>query len=204
MFGVPGAPFHGTRAGPSGRYPAAMELLALGLALLALLLAWRAYSLASSQVRVIEVSADEARRRAQTVADEVDQALGIQRRMLARLAAGGTLDPQSVLDGQLWQEVHEAQARTLLDKTPELVLVDVRSPHETAAGILPGARLIPVDELPERAKELSKEDSILVYCAVGSRSAAACEYLAREGFERLYNLTGGFSAWTGPRVTPGT
>ena len=185
-----------------GRYPPGMDVLALVLALLALLLAWRAFSLASSQARAVEDSEQEARRRAQNVAAEVGQALTVQRRMLARLAAGETLDPQSVLDGQLWRELHDAQARALLEEKKELVLVDVRSPHETAAGILPGARLIPVDELPERVGELSKRDPILLYCAVGARSAAACEYLSREGFERLYNLTGGISAWSGQLVKP--
>ena len=42
----------------------------------------------------------------------------------------------------------------------------------------------------------------LVYCAGGSRSAAACEFLSREGYDELYNLEGGFQAWSGPRAKP--
>jgi len=82
-------------------------------------------------------------------------------------------------------------------------VVDVRTPQETAAGMIPGALRIPVDEIEQRMKELPRDGRrTLVYCAGGSRSAAACEFLSRQGYEELYNLEGGFQSWSGPRAKP--
>jgi len=79
----------------------------------------------------------------------------------------------------------------------------VRTAQETALGIIPGALHIPVDELPQRAREIPKDARTkLVYCAGGGRSAAACEYLSEQGFVELYNLESGFAGWNGPREKP--
>jgi phage shock protein E len=60
---------------------------------------------------------------------------------------------------------------------------------------LEGARLIPIDQLTRRIAELPKDRPILVYCAVGSRSAQVVNYLARQGYPEIYNLDGGIFAW---------
>ena len=74
-------------------------------------------------------------------------------------------------------------------------LVDVRSPEEFAAGHLPGARNIPVDELTSRLEEIGPRDlSVVVYCATGGRSASAARLLAGAGFTQVHNL-GPMSAW---------
>ena len=84
-----------------------------------------------------------------------------------------------------------------------LWILDVRTPQETAAGIIPGAVLIPIDDLESRRSELPRDGrKTLVYCAGGGRSAVACEYLSREGYGELYNLEGGFTSWSGPRAKP--
>jgi metal-sulfur cluster biosynthetic enzyme len=41
---------------------------------------------------------------------------------------------------------------------------------------------------------------MLVTCAAGGRSLAACQTLAQHGYTRLYNLVGGMHAWAGPRA----
>ena len=43
---------------------------------------------------------------------------------------------------------------------------------------------------------------LLVCCAGGSRSAAACEFLSQQGYAGLHNLEGGMNSWSGPRVRP--
>ncbi len=70
-------------------------------------------------------------------------------------------------------------------------LLDVRSPDEVAAGTIPGAKTIPVDELRERLDELSKEKEHLVFCRVGMRGYLACRVLQQNGF-KCRNLTGGY------------
>ncbi|MND04317.1 molybdopterin biosynthesis protein MoeB [compost metagenome] len=62
---------------------------------------------------------------------------------------------------------------------------------------------MPIDELERRMRELPQTGKPwLVYCAGGSRSAAACEFLARAGHGEVMNLEGGFQSWTGPRARP--
>jgi rhodanese-related sulfurtransferase len=74
-------------------------------------------------------------------------------------------------------------------------LLDVRTPGEYMQIRLAGSHLIPIDQLLNRLGELPKDRPILVYCAVGSRSAQVSGYLARQGYPEVYNLNGGISAW---------
>jgi rhodanese-related sulfurtransferase len=74
-------------------------------------------------------------------------------------------------------------------------LIDVRSPGEFAAGHLDGARNVPVGEIGGRAGELGPKDRpIVLYCASGTRSAAAARTLRASGFSKVYNL-GAMSNW---------
>ncbi|MFT4711422.1 MAG: rhodanese-related sulfurtransferase [Planctomycetota bacterium] len=93
------------------------------------------------------------------------------------------------------------EGREMLTDTEGLVLLDVRTPGETAGGIIPGAILIPMDEIPNRIDEIP-EGPLLVYCHVGQRSAAVCDFLAQQGRTELHNLEGGISSWTGEIVKP--
>ncbi len=180
-----------------------MEFVTPILAFLALVLAWLAYKRSGAQARAIEEAGVDARRAAKSVATELGAALEVQKKLLARVAAGEKLTREMILEGQLWRDVSAAEGQRMLADERGLVLVDVRTPAETRSGILPGARLIPIDQLEARAGELPKSGvPILIYCAGGGRSAAACEHLSRAGFEGLHNLEGGFSSWTGPRAMP--
>ncbi len=134
--------------------------------------------------------------------ESLEAELVTQRRLLAALAGGTKLTPQMVLEGRLWQDIDAASAVQLLARGG-LTVIDVRTAQETALGVIPGALLIPVDQLPQRAQELPKDSRPkLVYCAGGGRSAAACEYLSEQGFVELYNLENGFMGWNGPRERP--
>jgi len=74
-------------------------------------------------------------------------------------------------------------------------LVDVREPEEWAIVHLPGAHLIPKDELPERVDELTRAQSLVVYCRAGTRSADATRLLLDLGFSNVRSLAGGINAW---------
>ena len=75
-------------------------------------------------------------------------------------------------------------------------LLDVREPHEHAAGRLAGCVLIPLGELAGRTAELPRDREIVVVCRSGRRCAFATHYLLQEGF-RATNMGGGMLAWTG-------
>ena len=75
------------------------------------------------------------------------------------------------------------------------VLVDVREPWEYEEVHIPGARLIPLVELPERLGEIPSDVDVYVQCRVGARSARAVEYLLQSGRPRAINLVGGIEGW---------
>jgi NADPH-dependent 2,4-dienoyl-CoA reductase/sulfur reductase-like enzyme/peroxiredoxin family protein/rhodanese-related sulfurtransferase/TusA-related sulfurtransferase len=75
-------------------------------------------------------------------------------------------------------------------------LLDVRTPAEVAAGTLPGAVNIPVDDLRRRLAEVPRDKEILAFCQVGLRGYLACRTLAQNGF-RCRNLTGGYKTYKG-------
>ena len=76
-------------------------------------------------------------------------------------------------------------------------VIDVRDPHEYQGGHVPGATLIPVNSVFDRREELPKDGKIVFVCAVGQRSALACEMAAAAGLQPdvLYNLEGGTEGW---------
>jgi rhodanese-related sulfurtransferase/rubrerythrin len=83
----------------------------------------------------------------------------------------------------------------------EIVVLDVRQPQEYISGHLPGAVLIPLPELLDRAGELDTTKPVLAYCRSGNRSRSAAALLLTEGFSKVCSLDGGISAWNGNVAT---
>jgi rhodanese-related sulfurtransferase len=78
---------------------------------------------------------------------------------------------------------------------PGVVVVDVRTPAEYAAGHLDGAINIDVESPTFAAQiaELDKDATYAVYCRTGRRSAVATGTMAESGFTKVYNLEGGLA-----------
>ena len=74
------------------------------------------------------------------------------------------------------------------------LVVDVRQPEEFRTGHITGAKLIPLNELHGKMKELPKGREIVCICASGNRSTSASKMLAKEGYQVL-NVQGGMLAW---------
>lgn len=95
--------------------------------------------------------------------------------------------PPGVVDGQTAERLVAAGAR----------LVDVRTPQEFAAGHVPGATLIPFDQIAARAVELGPKDApIVLYCRTGRRTAIAKQALEALGFTRVWDMQG-IQNWPG-------
>jgi sulfur-carrier protein adenylyltransferase/sulfurtransferase len=88
------------------------------------------------------------------------------------------------------------------EKGDELVLIDVREPHEWEIAHIEGARLIPLGQLPDRIGELDGHAEIVTYCHKGVRSMKALEILRGAGFGKVRSLAGGVDAWAS-RIEPG-
>ena len=78
----------------------------------------------------------------------------------------------------------------------DAVMVDVREPHEWAAGHAPNAILIPLGDLPHRLDELPDTDPapVAITCRSGNRSGRAVAWLSQQGFD-VANLDGGMKGW---------
>lgn len=76
-----------------------------------------------------------------------------------------------------------------------VVLVDVREPHELDIARIPGAKLIPLGDIAARASEIPQNEDVVLFCRSGVRSAKALALLQTLGFRRVQNLEGGILAW---------
>jgi rhodanese-related sulfurtransferase len=75
-----------------------------------------------------------------------------------------------------------------------VVLVDVREQDEFESFRVPGARLIPLVDVPERIEEIPDDERVYVICGSGGRSARAVDFLNRQGYDTV-NVAGGSKAW---------
>lgn len=84
-----------------------------------------------------------------------------------------------------------------LMNSEDVVVLDVREPSETAGGKISKAIQIPVGAVAKRVGELEKHKNktLLVYCKTGARSGLACKELGKLGFDKVFSLNGGITAW---------
>lgn len=99
------------------------------------------------------------------------------------------------------EDIDSKQALGLLDSDDSpYILVDVRTKREFETERSPRAVHIPVDELPHRYGELRQTTHLIFVCQGGGRSAAAGEFMSSIGATQIYNVLGGMSQWSGPKV----
>ncbi|MCM1037384.1 MAG: FAD-dependent oxidoreductase, partial [Bacteroides sp.] len=109
---------------------------------------------------------------------------------------------QNILSGKMrpiyWRELASAEPGSHM-------LIDVRTPMEYAAGALPGAVNIPLDDMRERLAEIPADRPIVVYCGVGLRGYLASNILRLRGYSDVRNLIGGIKTYrtaTAPVAPP--
>jgi sulfur-carrier protein adenylyltransferase/sulfurtransferase len=98
-------------------------------------------------------------------------------------------------ENESW-DIDPRPLQALRERGDDLLLLDVREPHEFAIARLEGAKLVPLATLPARVSELDSSRPIVVYCHHGMRSRVALDFLRRAGFAKLKNLRGGIDAWS--------
>jgi rhodanese-related sulfurtransferase len=88
----------------------------------------------------------------------------------------------------------QLQARRATGGAP--VVLDVRENWELGVASIPGTLHIPMNEIPARLGELDANAEIVVMCRSGGRSLQVANFLDRNGFRSVANLTGGILAWS--------
>lgn len=99
------------------------------------------------------------------------------------------LQAQSKLDPNTFEKT--------IKQTPNIQVIDVRTPQEYAHGHLVKCQNININDADFQAKvsKLDKNKPVAVYCAVGGRSGHAATILTKMGFKTVYDLQGGITAW---------
>lgn len=103
------------------------------------------------------------------------------------------VEPSMSSGDRAWTMTVE-ELKTRLDHGDDILIVDVREPHEYEIVNL-GGTLIPLNDLPKRVHELDTAREIVVHCHRGTRSARAVEFLRQIGFTKVKHLAGGIDAW---------
>ena len=97
-----------------------------------------------------------------------------------------------------YTQISQDEAKEMMARDDGHIIVDVRRQDEYDAGHIPGAIIIPNEDIDTaRPKELPDLDQIiLIYCRSGRRSKEASEKLAKMGYTNIYEF-GGIITWTG-------
>lgn len=83
----------------------------------------------------------------------------------------------------------------LIQSKNDLLIIDVRSPQELREGKIANSTLIPFWDIMKGNYSIPQDRPLLLICAVGGRSYAAMQILAKKGYREIYNLQGGIDAW---------
>ena len=78
---------------------------------------------------------------------------------------------------------------------PQPFVLDVREPWEVGIAALRGATAIPMGQIPASLEALPPDRPIVCLCHHGMRSLQVAAFLARRGFDDVWNLSGGIDAW---------
>lgn len=104
---------------------------------------------------------------------------------------------QQTTNENSFKDVSVAEAANLIKDRKDLLVLDVRTPNEVAAGKIENATVVDFQGATFNSiiDQLDKAQPVLVYCAVGGRSGTTVKMMKEKGFKEVYNLSGGIQAW---------
>jgi len=92
-------------------------------------------------------------------------------------------------------DISARDLQTRLARDPNLLLLDVREPHELRISSIRDSVNIPLGQLTARLSELDTAREMVIRCKSGTRSRRALDLLVGAGFKKVKNLHGGINAW---------
>lgn len=93
------------------------------------------------------------------------------------------------------REIDAEGLRERIASGDKLIILDVREASEYNEAHIDGSKLIPLNQLSMRLKDVPKDQPIVAVCRSGNRSSVACDMLRRAGYENVLNLDGGLVGW---------
>lgn len=97
------------------------------------------------------------------------------------------------------EEITPDEVKRKIDEDEETQIIDIRPPDEFASGHIPGAKNIPMQELPSRVDEVEWGDDVVVTCPIGQSSVQAARligsYEGVENGEAVKSMAGGYEDW---------
>ena len=102
----------------------------------------------------------------------------------------------SVMSAQKMQ-INSTEVKEVLKKNKSIVILDVRTADEFAAGHLKGAKNIDIrlSDAYSKFDELNPKSTYLIYCRTNHRSGLAVDYLMQKEFKHVYQMMDGFPGW---------
>ena len=101
-----------------------------------------------------------------------------------------------------FRQISQQEAAEIMEKEPEALILDVRTPEDFAQGHIAGALNLPNESISQQNLSLlpDKDQTILIYCRSGNRSKQASRKLVDLGYTDILEF-GGINTWEGPIVT---
>lgn len=174
-------------------------LASLLVAMVAVWMAWRL----RREISDIKREQYYLEQKVKAVSSQIESKVDPLRIQVALLAQGRPVSDRLIRTGHLYHEISAAEASEFLktdSSADRILLLDVRSGAEFTKRHIPGATLMPVEDLEMRYRTeipLALE-KIIVYCAGGDRSRLACEFLSRHDYGNVYYIKDGLQGWSGP------
>jgi len=176
-----------------------VSIASLLIAAVALWMAWRL----RQELSGIKRERYYLEQKVKAIPTQIEATVDPLRIQLALLAQGRPVSSGLIRTGRLYHEISASEAGEFLSAhsvADRILWLDVRSGAEFTKRHIPGAKLIPVEDLEMRYRTeipLALE-KIIVYCAGGDRSRLACDFLSRHDFGNVYYIKDGLQGWAGP------
>lgn len=99
-------------------------------------------------------------------------------------------------------QLNSPEIKEVLTKNKSILILDVRTAEEFAAGHLKGARNIDIRQQDAYSKidKLNPKVTYLVYCRTNHRSGMAVDYMMQKGFKTVYQMMDGFPGWAANKL----
>lgn len=122
--------------------------------------------------------------------------------IVSAMAQDTSIDNLGKLSSSGVRHVNAAEAQQVIQLTPDVVILDVRTPEEYQMGRLENA--INIDyysfSFKKKIKELDRDKIYLLHCQTGIRSGRSIPILLAAGFKNIIHMDGGFRSWQEKRL----